>query len=480
MLTAIAFAASFGQITSPTADHMDSLAYPVKEGKDPLFVFYQTYQSFRPGTLTATLPGSAEYSFEWSRYNPDTDGFDPPFNTGNGVSSSVPDLEDGGYQVRIFDENGTDTSLTAWVLLDDLYAWVAKDSEDKLEQDRYNCERVIVSGYVSEDSLLYWDPESHLELTRALGFSFKWTSDNDDLRIPNDTIVLHPNITYAPPFKDTWYVLTVTDEYGMVEVDSVLYESIQTRAEFEVEYLDKVLEQTDPDNMWDPDLPSNWSKEQGSRDAKLTVRFINKSENGATFEWVFLDTVGGVKQTETTYNVDDQPEYTYETADEWYYPYLHSISEEECIDSMKLEEGIFVEPSQLVIPNVFTPNGDERNDVWMFKHQSLKTCKVTVMDRTGKVVYKREIDNIYEWEGWNGNVKESTRRAPEGQYYFVVEATGYDNEEYKDPTIWETMDLFSGFGNQTSGGSSGGTQGGQGTENQPETLFTGWLYLYRH
>ena len=68
-------------------------------------------------------------------------------------------------------------------------------------------------------------------------YGFKWTSDNPDLDIPNDTIVLRPNTTYKPPYKDTEYYLTATDEFGMSDTDTMFYESIQTKAEFNVEYL---------------------------------------------------------------------------------------------------------------------------------------------------------------------------------------------------------------------------------------------------
>lgn len=481
LLSVLTMITVMAQITSTTADRVDSLAYPIHFGKDPFFIFYQKYQVFRSGSLTATLPGSGDYNFEWSKYDPDLDGFSPPFSTGSGASSTVADLIDGCYRVRIFNGSGTDTTLTAWVMLDDLHGWVTKDDDNKVPsgQGYIACGYLALSGFVTPDTLLYYDLSSHLELKRPVEFRYKWSSDNQELKIPNDT--LNPNITYQPPFEDTWYILTVTDEFNMEEVDSVLYESIETDAQFKVEYLDKVLQRTstDPEEIWDPDLTGEFSIEKGSRDAKLTVRFINESKNGASYEWVFLDTLGGIRQTETTYSVDDIPEFTYETADEDYYPFLFSTSEAGCVDSMKLAAGISVVKSQLQIPNVFSPNGDGTNDIWRFKHQSLSSCKVTIVDRTGKVVYKREIENIYDWEGWNGNVKESDRQAPEGQYYFVVQASGYDNTEYKDPTIWETMQLFGGIRDQVSQG-TGGTTPGTGTEPQKETLYTGWLYLYRH
>ena len=59
----------------------------------------------------------------------------------------------------------------------------------------------------------------------------------------------------------------------------------------------------------------------------------------------------------------------------------------------------------------------------------------------------------------------------------MVEAMGYDGVEYRDPTNSERRKGNSGGG--SSGGSSGGTDPG-GTETVSNTLYTGWLYLYRN
>ena len=461
-----------GQITSPTADRADSLAYPVKEGKDPYYIFYQTGQEYKPGSLTASLPGNGSYTFEWSIYNQELPGFDPPFQTeANRPVSTASDLESGGYMVRIFNTTGTDTSMMAWVMLDDLHAWVHKTEDGNFDPLYRDCSRLALSGFVEEDTLLYFDPVSNDLLTRPLEYGFKWTSDNEDLKIPNDTIILSPNITYSPPYEDTWYYLTVTDELGMVELDSVFYESIQTKAIFSVTYYDKIT------GEYDSTLTSEFDKnmDMGSTDATLTVRFINKSENGDRFDWVFLDTLGGVKETGTTYSLEEMPEYTYDAADKYYYPSLLSISEEGCEDSTKIEQGIYVQKSQLDIPNVFTPNGDNLHDLWVFKHQSLEYCNISIVDRTGKVVYKVKIDDIYSWEGWDGNVRDSDREAPNGQYYYVVEAMGYDGIHYQDPTLWSQMKLFGGQGIEKDGSTPGTDPEGGGTN----TLYTGWLYLYR-
>ena len=479
MLLAIPFSGILGQLSSPTADLVDSVSYPVREVKDPLFVFYQINGASVLGTLSATLPGAGNYNFEWSRYNPEISTFDPPFSSETGVAvSEVPGLEEGGYRVRIWNGTTIDTILIGWVMLDEMRAQVTKDINDEVFPTYSTCNFLVVIGEVDPDTLRYYDPVSHAQQEMPIGFKFKWTSDNPDHNIPNDSTVLRFNITYVPPVKDTWVILTVTDALGMVEVDSVFCRAKATRAEFTVEYLDKVVAATEEtDNLWNPDLTESWSKDMGSTDAKLTVRFLNESENGENYEFVFLDTLGGIKENYETGNVDEVPEYTYTRADEYYYPYLVSTSSFGCIDTFDLEEAIFVAKSQLVIPNVFSPNGDGINDFWVFKHQSIKSCRITVVDRTGKVAYKREIDDIYSWDGWDGNMHDSNRRAPEGQYYFVVEAMGFDDVEYRDPNIIERWKDRSGNRNNTGGGTNpGGTDG----EAVSDNLFTGWLYLFRH
>jgi hypothetical protein len=76
----------------------------------------------------------------------------------------------------------------------------------------------------------------------------------------------------------------------------------------------------------------------------------------------------------------------------------------------------------------------------------------------------------------------SDRRAPEGQYYYVVEALGYDGIEYRDQYIYEKWKIFGGAGNNSGQNPGGGTTppGGQEPESTGQNLYTGWLYLYRH
>ncbi|MCF8224456.1 MAG: gliding motility-associated C-terminal domain-containing protein [Bacteroidales bacterium] len=478
------------QIYSSTADAVKDITYDSYTGDDQLFVFYQTEGVYSPGSLSADGPGTGDYDFLWNKYDPETDGFTIPILTETGVqSSTISGLDDGGYRMSITDGSGFDTTFLAWVMLDNLRVWNKKDPEGNIPSVQSNCSEIntlTLIGNVEIDSLYYFDPITHDTLWYENDFNIEWSSDDPDLFIPNRTnkYAMQFNTTESPPVEDTWFILTATDSLGMTETDSVFFVSPFTKAEFTVEYYDKVTME------WDNDLNTEWSKDKGSLDAPLSVRFINKSVNGFEYVWILLDTVPdeelGVvtKEVEFTSDYNYQPEFTYYTADRYYYPYLISFGkvinpeDQPCRDTFMLEDGIQVVASELLIPNVFTPNGDEINDVFLFKHQSLKQCRITIADRTGRVVYRMDIDNIYEWEGWRGTILNTDIDAPVGQYYYVVEGTGYDNKEFKDPNYLERLKNQRESNGSGIGGNTDPAAGND--DNEPvQNLYTGWIYLFR-
>lgn len=81
---------------------------------------------------------------------------------------------------------------------------------------------------------------------------------------------------------------------------------------------------------------------------------------------------------------------------------------------------IAVSESQLLVPNVFTPNGDGKNDEFRVMYRSLKEFHCWVYNRWGKLVY--------EWtdpaKGWDGTI--NGRPAAEGAYFYVIRALGTD------------------------------------------------------
>ena len=162
MIFMFAFNFTVGQINSTTADRVDTLLYTVSPAEDQLFVFYQVNRIAKSGSLTATLPGSENYNFEWSKYNPAIHGFDPPFSSdANTPSSTISDLDEGGYLVRVWNGATTDTTMMAWVMLDNFRVELEKTDDDKVKSYKYTCEFLVITGFVTRDTLIYYDPISH-------------------------------------------------------------------------------------------------------------------------------------------------------------------------------------------------------------------------------------------------------------------------------------------------------------------------------
>ncbi len=95
-----------------------------------------------------------------------------------------------------------------------------------------------------------------------------------------------------------------------------------------------------------------------------------------------------------------------------------------CTDS--ITQKITILPSsEINIPNFFTPNGDNINDVFIIQNKGIEFFNCSIINRWGK--------KIFEWnnvnEGWNGKTNNGAMAA-EGVYYFVLYAKGYDNIVY--------------------------------------------------
>ncbi len=86
-----------------------------------------------------------------------------------------------------------------------------------------------------------------------------------------------------------------------------------------------------------------------------------------------------------------------------------------CTDTYTVELTVLPE-STILVPNVFTPNGDGVNDVFTIKSSFLKSSKGEVFNRWGQ--------KLYEWSGakgyWNGRTL-SGNLVPDGTYFYIIE-----------------------------------------------------------
>jgi gliding motility-associated-like protein len=227
------------------------------------------------------------------------------------------------------------------------------------------------------------------------GVRFLWSSDPAST-IPYPDFLLNPQ-TFDPPLVDVTYNLQVTDSFGCVSESSFFYQSIHVKADFSADPV------------------------QGQ--APLVVTFTDKSVRASIYKWEFGDT--------TTSTLPNPDPHTYYLPGE-YSPKLTIESDLHCIDSMRLDRNIVVDPSELHIPNVFTPDGDGLNDNFTVESKSLRSLSVEIFSQSGLKVYSfiGEGELLREWKGWDGNVNSSSVKATPGVYFYVIKAYGWDNLKY--------------------------------------------------
>ncbi|GIV29305.1 MAG: hypothetical protein KatS3mg028_0371 [Bacteroidia bacterium] len=85
-------------------------------------------------------------------------------------------------------------------------------------------------------------------------------------------------------------------------------------------------------------------------------------------------------------------------------------------------------PSDLEVPNVFTPNGDGVNDYFILHTANLREIECIITDRWGVEMYNVKTDkgNIQ----WDGKTK-AGKDAPTGTYFYVIKAKGLDDKDYE-------------------------------------------------
>lgn len=370
------------QITAPSSNASSFTSYPVTTRLDPIFIFCGS--SFSSGSLTASSPGgTAPFTFTWTKYDQGTGTYSGAVKTESGTISTASGLAEGGYRVHITDGTGYDTYLYAWVYLDNPTALAALRN--------FTCDYVALKGTAALDNFFYNDPSNNASVKLTNGIDFVWSSSPSSSIKPHE---LDPIIS-IPPLTDMTYILQVTDNFGCTTSSDFFYESIHVDAAF-----------TATPTMGE---------------APLEVTFVNNSVRANTCTWDFGD--------DSVSDLADPPPHKY------YIPgkYIVTLTIESdlfCIDTYSTE--ITVEESKLIMPNVFSPNGDGVNDYFIPDLASLKFVTLHIYSKSGQRVYhfEAEGETVSEWTGWDGKINNSERYAEPGVYYYVIKGKGWDDKEY--------------------------------------------------
>jgi gliding motility-associated-like protein len=408
---------SVAQLSAPGRSSVRYTSYPSSlQVKDPVFVFCNTTGSVS-GTLNALRPrGSGVYDFKWFEWSDAAKSFNIPRKTDIGVAtSSINGLNEGGYKVDIIKAGVYDTSLIGWIFID-------KPVSSARLQNR-TCDYVALSGKAVIDTFYYRDPANGKKVMLSNGFRFLWSSDPAST-IPYPDYEINPQ-TFNPPLVDVTYMLTVTDSLTCRSESSFLYESIHVKADFTADPV--------------------------KGEAPLEVLFTDKSIRGTKkYTWEFGDKTDEGKRTpDWVVNKDSLWIFDNPFPHIYYIPGEYSVkltveSDLGCIDSLRLEPKIIVDPSDLDIPNVFTPNGDGLNDFFLVEPVSIKQISIEIFSRSGMKVYSyfSKGNSLKDYTGWDGNFNNTAIKASPGVYFYIVRAYGWDSVDYDSKEYRGTVYLY--------------------------------------
>jgi gliding motility-associated-like protein len=163
--------------------------------------------------------------------------------------------------------------------------------------------------------------------------------------------------------------------------------------------------------------------------APFNVTVLNNSTNATNFAWDF-----GNGQTANTPGIGESTTITYNDFGEYEIILIAYDGLPRCADTAVVKVKVDGK-SALMMPNVFSPNGDGSNDVFRpipyekdkmpDGSRNIIEYTLQIFDRWGKLVFETNDFNT----GWDGK-RRSGAQATDGVYYWIVNAKGIDNQSY--------------------------------------------------
>lgn len=185
--------------------------------------------------------------------------------------------------------------------------------------------------------------------------------------------------------------------------------------------------------------------------APLDVTFYNTSPDGAEWHWNFgnglvvASDMNPITQTYTTSTgiwlvAVDQYGCASDTVDAWVTIHVCDCTDPDAVNynpMATVDDGscFYPEPT-VVVPNVFTPNGDNINDFFEMTVTNATEIKLVITNRWGNLMMEETYDLTNPItqlmpKGWSGLTPSGTK-APEGTYFYTYEVTGIDKATKKE------------------------------------------------
>ncbi len=224
----------------------------------------------------------------------------------------------------------------------------------------------------------------------TMPYTFSWVAASG-LNNPGSANPMALSVT-----SNTVYYLTITDAAGCSNLDSAIV------------------------NILGTGLTANFIASPNQGIDPLLVQFTNQSlGTGLTYQWLFGDNSSSA--------IENPNHILYNNADTAYNFFITLIATDTngCIDTAAL--AITVDPTNInTYPNVFTPNGDNVNDVFNFNLGNLRLVSASIFNRWG--------EKMYEWStalsGWDGRTMAGTH-ASTGVYFYILNMEDSEKKAYQ-------------------------------------------------
>ncbi|HET6226930.1 MAG TPA: PKD domain-containing protein [Bacteroidia bacterium] len=146
------------------------------------------------------------------------------------------------------------------------------------------------------------------------------------------------------------------------------------------------------------------------------ISFTNLSVGADSCKWAFAD-LG-------TSDLCDPGTYTFVDTGSFVVS-LITTNSFGCADTTA--KTVIIEPDYvLYIPNSFTPNADDVNEVFVAKGSFIMDYEMTIYDRWGSVIYETKDINL----PWNGGYKNATKLMPADLYVYVIKVKATNKKNY--------------------------------------------------
>jgi gliding motility-associated-like protein len=162
----------------------------------------------------------------------------------------------------------------------------------------------------------------------------------------------------------------------------------------------------------------------GSAPVEITFTGYANEPTTTYYTWDFASNNKFTNSTIIASITDKNARYTFSQAGKFYARLTVANSKNSCIDSTQVFE-IEVTESQLKVPNAFSPNGDDKNDIFLVAYKSIVKFNGWIFNRYG--------NQVFTWsdpsKGWDGKI--GGKYVIPGVYFYVIEAEGSEGKQWK-------------------------------------------------